>query len=506
MRARHRLPLRGGRESGDASLPLAALARDELLVELLTRTVNVDAELEVTLVALRRRLLFEASPESGDGDDEASGIEGLSAALALQCFANEYLFETSDREEARIESLAGALAARSGSRDLGPRLRRDLLRLAMYRPLWREEAVRPLARVDASVLGPHLARVVERTLVAPLAERRIERRVPSAGSVRDAVSRRVRAQYESAPYPRWLAIAAAERLPVGESLARRFVHFRAAHPFGAGTRALVLGCGSGYEPIELALREPRFEIVAVDLSRASLAYAIRMAGELGVRNVRFLHGDLLELGAMDGRFELVSASGVLHHMRDPLEGWRAAASRLADGGLMRVGLYSAIARQGITRAREAMRRRGVPATPEGMRAWRLSLLRGELGPELAKLVRSPDLHSLSGLRDLLFHVEEHHFDLEGIAAALSRLGLRFVGFEHDDPATAAAYTRMFPDDPSRTSLASWARFEAAHPETFVGMYQFWCEKPPASSVLPRKRVEAIPGEPHPLTGAKRSPT
>ena len=492
MRARHRLPLRGDREAGDASLPLAALARDELLAELLARTVNVDADLEVTLVALRRRLLFEAPPEGGEGAGEESAIEGLSAALALQCFANEYLFETSGREEARIESLAGELAARSGSLDIGPRLRRDLLRLAMYRPLWRVESAQRLVEVDASVLGPHLARVVERTLVAPLAERRIEQRIPSAGPVRDVVSRRVRAQYESAPYPRWLAIAAADLQPVGESLARRFVHFRAAHPLGAGTRALVLGCGSGYEPIELALREPRFEIVAVDLSRASLAYAIRMADELGVDNVRFLHGDLLELGGMDGSFELVSASGVLHHMRDPLEGWRAAASQLADGGLMRVGLYSAVARRGIARAREAMGRRGAPATPEGMRAFRRSLLRGELGPELGKLARSPDLHSLSGLRDLLFHVEEHHFELEGIAAALSRLGLRFVGFELDDPATAAAYTRTFPDDPFRTSLANWARFEAARPETFVGMYQFWCEKAPASQAAPAHRTKGPP--------------
>jgi len=71
----------------------------------------------------------------------------------------------------------------------------------------------------------------------------------------------------------------------------------------------------------------------------------------------------------DGRFDLVSASGVLHHLRDPLAGWEAASSRLAQGGLMRVGLYSATARRSITRAREIIRRREVPPTPEGMRAF-----------------------------------------------------------------------------------------------------------------------------------------
>ena len=162
---------------------------------------------------------------------------------------------------------------------------------------------------------------------------------------------------------------------------------------------------------------------------------------------------------------------------------------LAEGGLMRVGLYSATARRSIVRLREIIRRRGIPSTPEGMRAFRLSLLRGELGPEFADLARSPDLYSLSGVRDLLFHVEEHHFGLEGVASALTRLGLRFIGFEHEDPGTALRYARVYPNDPAQTSLAHWAAFEAARPDTFNGMYQFWCEKPAgpdaqAKSLLP----------------------
>ncbi len=479
VRARHRLPPRRDPRAGDVARSVLPLARDELLRELLARNLNVDPDLEAVLVGLRRTLLLRRSPEGEDGAQASAPVERLCASLALQCFANEYLFESSEAEEDQVEDIARSFAPPPAPAALDAGARWDLLRIAMYRPLWRVEAARGLEGAGETRLGRELARVVERTLVEPLRERRLAADITSAGPVRDAVSRHVRAQYETAPYPRWLHIAAMERSPVAESLARRFAPWKPARAFGAGTRALVLGCGTGYEPIELALRERDFEVTAVDLSLASLAYARRMAEDLGVRNIRFRHGDLLDLRDIDGAFDLVSASGVLHHMRDPLAGWEAAASRLAAGGLMRVGLYSATARRSVTRARESIRRLKVPPTPAGMRAFRLALLRGELGPEFERLGRSPDLHSLSGLRDLLFHVEEHHFDLGGIASALSRLGLEFVGFEHEDPGTSPRYARAYPDDPRQISLSRWADFEAAHPETFTGMYQFWCEKPAA---------------------------
>ena len=493
VRARHRLSPRGNRTTGGIPPPpVMALACDELLRELLSRTLNVDPDLEATLVALRRALLFEDWPKTHEEFKAEAGVDVLCAALALQCFANEYLYESSDEEEARVASLAAMFAEPLSAADVGASSCTELLRVAMYRPLWRMKFAWGLAKEDHSTLGSDLAQVVKRTLIEPLRERRLAASIPSAGPVSDPVSRRVQEQYETNPYPRWLRIAAADRSPVADSLRRRFSHWKPARAFAGGSRALVLGCGSGYEPIELALREPEFQVVAVDLSHASLAYASRMAGDLGVRNVRFLHGDLLNLQGIGAGFDLVSASGVLHHMRDPISGWKAALSKLAEGGLMRVGLYSATARRSIARVREIIRRRSIPATPEGLRAFRLSLLRGDLGPEFVDLARSPDLYSLSGLRDLLFHVEEHHFDLEGVATALSRLGLCFVGFEHEDPGTAFAFARMFPGDPSQISLSNWAVFEAAHPETFNAMYQFWCEKPAASDGPPEPGASLLP--------------
>jgi hypothetical protein len=80
---------------------------------------------------------------------------------------------------------------------------------------------------------------------------------------------------------------------------------------------------------------------------------------------------------------------------------------------------------------------------------------------------------VSGVRDLLLHVQEHRFSLAQIAAALDRLALGFLGFELDDPAALGAYRERFPADPRAVSLANWERFEADRPATFAGMYQFW---------------------------------
>jgi hypothetical protein len=86
---------------------------------------------------------------------------------------------------------------------------------------------------------------------------------------------------------------------------------------------------------------------------------------------------------------------------------------------------------------------------------------------------SIDFHSLSGCRDLLFHVQEQRCTLAQIAAMLGELGLEFLGFEFEFAATRLRYLGEFPLDPAATSLANWAQFEARHPDTFAAMYQFW---------------------------------
>jgi hypothetical protein len=90
-----------------------------------------------------------------------------------------------------------------------------------------------------------------------------------------------------------------------------------------------------------------------------------------------------------------------------------------------------------------------------------------------------DFYDLDGCRDMFFHVHEREFALADLAGMIAAQGLDFLGFDLEDPATAQAYGREHPEDAAMTDLVCWAEFEDAHPEAFIGMYNFWCRKPTA---------------------------
>ena len=91
-----------------------------------------------------------------------------------------------------------------------------------------------------------------------------------------------------------------------------------------------------------------------------------------------------------------------------------------------------------------------------------------------KILRSLDFYSVSTLKDLLFHVQEHRFTIPQIQDCLSKLGLKFCGFEADNIVRQFKQTNTGADAPY--DLEKWRAYEEANPRAFVGMYQFWCQK------------------------------
>ena len=85
-----------------------------------------------------------------------------------------------------------------------------------------------------------------------------------------------------------------------------------------------------------------------------MAYAKRKADELNCRNINFIQGDLLDLKKMNKKFDIVESVGVLHHMNDPLIGWKTLTSCLKKDALMLIGLYSEKARANIINIRQTI--------------------------------------------------------------------------------------------------------------------------------------------------------
>ena len=448
---------------------IAGLSRP-LALALLENAIVPDAEFERFLTWFRAALLsaWRVGALEPDAQNEA-----LVCALAQQCFLTEYLYGESDPELSGVAGLQEAVNSNSGRSGAAAHLAIALL--GCYRPLWR---FAPLHSLRPPPQSP-LARLVKLQITEPLEEKRIAEAMPVLTPVRDAVSMRVQAQYQENPYPRWLhAPSLAGAYPLSLKLRTLFPHLEPAMVATAERPAiLVAGCGTGQHAAVTALMHPESRITAIDISRASLAYAQRRLREMGIRNVSLRLADILELAGLADRFELIECAGVLHHLEDPIAGWRMLNRLLKPGGFMKIALYSERARAPVKAARELIAERGFGADAEGIRAARQAILALASGAPARGVAAAPDFYSLSGCRDLIFHAQEHRFTPEKISAAIDALELQFLGFEFDDASALEAYREAYPEDPSAVSFDNWSHFEAAHHDTFAAMYQFWVRKP-----------------------------
>jgi SAM-dependent methyltransferase len=279
---------------------------------------------------------------------------------------------------------------------------------------------------------------------------------PEAG-----VSSEVVAQYQVNPYPRWTSCNVITSSPQQAASTHRH---------------LIAGCGTGYGACMTAQMYPAAEIIAIDISLPSLSYAKRKANALKHHNINFYQADILNLERLDGEFDVIECSGVLHHMEDPIEGWKCLLEKLAANGRMHIGLYSEIARADVVAAREFIAAGGYAADHAGIATGRAAILALPEGHAARGVLDRRDFYSASGCRDLIFHVQEHRFTIVQLSDALAALGLCFDGFSLEDPKIAAAYRRIYPDDPKMQNLENWAVFEVQNPDAFRGMYQFWCSR------------------------------
>jgi SAM-dependent methyltransferase len=420
-----------------------------LLLAVLERAIAAEPRWEAMLTRLRTELTarFVAldAPEAP-----------LVQALAAQMLTTDYAFAATDPEN------EGAVPPPPG----------DVLTpahviYALYRPLREIAAELSGPESWAGFLALHLDR--------PLAEQAAARAIPALTPIKDATSQAVRDQYTALPYPRWTAtraINARSRRDILGGIAPGTAASLPPEP--AKLRVLVAGCGTGKHAVEVATRFANADVLAIDLSRSSLGYAAAQADRLGIANVRFAEADILALGTLTERFDHVEAMGVLHHLADPLAGWRVLEGLLAQNGTMRIGLYSRRGRTAIRAAQTIAREYGKDSG--GLRALRQAIHALPEDHPAAPVRRELDFYTVSGVRDALAHEQEHDYTLPEIKVLLETLNLKFLAFEFAAADGPALYRKAYPADRSLADLDSWDELERAHPALFHHMFQFWCLK------------------------------
>jgi len=439
-----------------------AMAREAMLLALLQSKVVHDLELERLLTAIRRGLLQHAIETDRQPIDEDR--LAFFCALAQQCFLNEYVFALGDIEQTELLQVRDrVVAALATGAEIAPL---DLIVTASYLPL---QSLPGAPSLLARAWPNAIDRLLTQQIREPLEEEADRKSIAALTPIDDAVSLQVQNQYEESPYPRWTAVPQIEPTTVVHFLRDRLNIVPLSWPQSTvGVDILIAGCGTGSHSIDSALRFPKAHILAIDMSRTSLAYARRKSRALGLTNIAYGQADILKLASLDRRFDVIETVGVLHHLADPAAGWRALLSLLRPHGLMLVGLYSATARQSLAAARAFIAERGYRATD--IRVCRQELMQRFGMPPFR------DFSSTSGCRDLLFNVMEHQFTIPQIKAFLDEHNLTFLGFDQLPQPVLRQFQQQFPEAGALSDLARWHAFERANPTTFGNMYIFWVQK------------------------------
>ncbi len=425
--------------------------------------------LEDILISLRKSQLALARTDEAASTDQTRLVE----AMACHNFLTEYLWEETDAESADVARLVAKV---SGNIEAGAEVSAfDLFLIGAYAPLHAVDAVRNWVRelgcCNLSALDPTLRLLVFDRLLED--ETEIEAITP----VTSHISKKVQSQYEENPYPRWRRMPSFTEFEEVEAYVAAGTGQRQRRATSNQQRAKVLiaGAGTGAHPISVAQTLPHAAVLAVDLSRASLAYATREAKARGATNVAFAQADILKLSDVDVEFDLIESVGVLHHMEDPEAGLQALLKVLKPGGYLRLALYSKAARHAVNAARNYYSADKYAPGLTGIRAFRRDLIHTD-DPALVPLQTIPDFFAASEFRDLVMHVQEHQFTLLQIDGMLKRNGLEFLGFS--SPSAHSALRKMPAKMAQRRErdLDAWDKYEQRNPDTFIRMYDFFCMK------------------------------
>jgi SAM-dependent methyltransferase len=202
----------------------------------------------------------------------------------------------------------------------------------------------------------------------------------------------VRRFYERSPFPGY---ALRDSLSSLRARAERSEFARLLdHAIPSDAHVLDIGCGTGQLSLYLA-RTDRL-VIGADVARAPLRLAAAAARQFGVDRVQFVETDLHRPGLRKGCFDVVYASGVLHHTANPRAAFARVVPLVRPGGMIVIGLYNSFARIPLRLRRVVARLSGYRLVPFD------SILRDR---------RNDRARCEAWLRDQYQHPEEHRHTL-----------------------------------------------------------------------------------------------
>ena len=447
----------------DVIIAVEKVVKIPFLMEILGSGLNSNIKIEKLLTKLRKIILYNR-----DSLINNKNIIKFQKCLTLQCFNNEFVFAQTDEENKIIQKLEKDLKTKADKNQTIPSL--DLLCLSSYKQISDFDWIRSI------LYDEEIEQVFKLVVSEPMLERSIKPLLNSISTIEDETSKMVEAQYSDSPYPRWSYIPKNDELTLDFFIKTKNLKLaKTIENLQNPPDILIAGCGTGVQSISVAQQFPRSNVLALDLSKSSLAYALRKTKELGISNINYVHGDILDLHKIDKKFDVIHCTGVLHHMRSPSQGLECLIETLKEDGLMKLGLYSNIARTEINKIRNLIKKNKIPFTNNSIHSFRQNMINDD-HILINEFNTSIDFFSLSGFRDLYFNIQETQYNIPEIKKIINNYNLHFCGFEFQHNLYDVAFKEMFPDTNSEQILENWDAFEKHNKNTFFNMYQFWIQK------------------------------
>lgn len=405
----------------------------------------------------------------------------------MQCLNNQYIWVIPKRDQKNIKIIEERVLKNIVQEKKFDVL--DLLMLISYEEISSYKRIYEFLKIQPKTRYPELKDIIKREILDREEEKSISNNIKSLSSIKDNISKKVKNQYEENPYPRWIGltnIQSNKDLRTGESynnylkvitnnLPVKGKELKVKRP-----KILIAGCGTGRQPISIAVADKNVIIDAFDISLASLSYGVRMAKKLGINNINWFQADILDLKKLDKKYDMIECVGVLHHMEDPKKGFSELKKKLKPFGLMKLGLYAKHFRDGRFKDfRNIAKKENYSTDLNSIRRFRDHIKNSN--SELSNIIKGIyDFNSSSNFRDLLMHAHESSYTIPNLIKTFEiGKNFKFLGFEFPREhynRIINEYSKAYPKDTLRNNLENWDKFEEKNPDLFAMMYQFYLQK------------------------------
>ena len=430
----------------------------DLLLEFLKVCPLPDIELENLFRKIRKKILMIEI-----NFNEYIEIKNFIISLSAQCILNEYIYSISKEEIQKISEIESKII--HSLKDVEENL---ITVLSLYKNLSLYDWINDL---NNNLLNEYL----KNYLIEVKTEKDLKDTIKSIKEIDNIVSVNVKQQYEENPYPRWknptitIPISVKNFFEINNIKTIKFDENDFKKP-----KILIAGCGTGQHAINTATRFKNSYVIALDLSFNSLAYAKRKSNEFEIKNISFIQGDILDIKTLDDEFDIIESVGVIHHMESPIKGLKCLLGVLKKNGFIKLGLYSEIARRNIIQFQRRYPIDNFNITEEKIQHYRSQIL-GTSNTDDKSLMIFNDFYTMSDFRDMVFHVNEHNFNISKIKNMLKQVNLDFCGFS-GFTTLGNSFINNLGKKFNRYDLNEWEKIEPHEPDLFKGMYQFWSQK------------------------------